>query len=67
MNESKEVSELTVILKDAEGTYKQTFVSYEDYIPRKQDEFVKSCIAIALQYFNREPDSVKIKITFEVE
>jgi len=57
------MSELTVILKDSERTYRKKFLSYEDYTVSENDSYIKECIADAKKDFLGEPEEITIKIS----
>ncbi len=60
------MSELTVILKDSERTYRQKFLSYEGYEVSQSDPFILSCIEEAKKSFGHEAEDVQIKIHLEM-
>jgi hypothetical protein len=60
------MSELTVILKDSDRTYKQDFIIYESYLISERDKIILDCIAEAKQNFQGEPESVQVKIHMEI-
>ena len=61
------MSELTVILKDAERTYRQKFLIYDDYCPDAEDATIKRCISEAKKNFEGEPETIQIKIHVEIQ
>lgn len=61
------MTELTVILKDSERTYRQKFLVYEDYNPSEDDPIIISCIEEAKKNFNSEPENIQIKIHLEIQ
>lgn len=61
------MSELTVILKDDHRTYRQKFLMYADYHVHISDPEVITCILEAKKNFEGDPDSIKIKISMEVQ
>jgi hypothetical protein len=61
------MTELTVILKDADRTYKQKFLIYENYCPSEEDPIVKTCIEEAKNNFEGEPEKIQVKIHLEVQ
>ena len=61
------MSELTVILKDSDRTYRQKFLAYEDYKPDPEDPFILKCIHEAMEIFGSEPESIQIKIHLEIQ
>lgn len=61
------MSELTVVLKDSERTYKQKFLIYSSYKVNAQDEQIQFCISEAKKNFVGKPEEVQIKIHMEVK
>lgn len=61
------MNELTVVLKDAERTYRHKFLAYEPYTVEEDNPFVIECIAEAVKVFGNEPDSIQIKIHMEIQ
>ena len=61
------MSELTVILKDSERTFRQNFLSYGNYSIRDDDPFILMCIATAKKNFEGDPESVQVKIHLEIQ
>lgn len=61
------MSELTVILKDADRTYRQKFLIYETYTPSEDDPIILKCIDEALKNFDGEPENIQIKIHLEIQ
>lgn len=61
------MSELTVILKDDERTYKQKFLIYEDYSVVHDDPAILHCIEEAKKNFDGEPESIQVKIHLEIQ
>ncbi len=60
------MSELTVILKDSERTYRQKFLIYETFTLTCEDPVILRCIEEAKKNFNGEPEDVQIKIHLEI-
>lgn len=60
------MTELTVILKDSERTYRQKFLIYEDYSASAQDPVILRCIDEARKNFDGDPETVQIKIHMEM-
>jgi hypothetical protein len=60
------MSELTVILKDSERTYRKKFLAYEDYTVSESDSFIKQCIEDARKDFLGEPEEVTVKISISL-
>ena len=61
------MSELTVILKDSERTYRQKFLCYDDYHVSENDPFILQCIEEARKSFDGEPEHIQIKIHLEIQ
>jgi hypothetical protein len=61
------MSELTVILKDSERTYKQKFLIYKDYAVADDDAVILACIEEAKKNFEGEPESIQVKIHMEIQ
>lgn len=61
------MSELTVILKDSDRTYRQKFLCYEDYHVSDNDTFILRCIEEAKKNFEGEPEEINIKIHLEIQ
>lgn len=61
------MSELTVILKDSDRTYRQKFLCYETYSIKEDDPFILKCIEEAKKNFDGEPEEINIKIHLEIQ
>lgn len=61
------MTELTVILKDADRTYRQKFLVYEDYSTSDNDPVILQCIEQAKENFQGHPEDIQIKITLEIQ
>lgn len=61
------MTELTVILKDSDRTYRQKFLIYENYCPCAEDPVITMCIEEAKKSFEGEPESIQIKIHLEIQ
>jgi hypothetical protein len=61
------MSELTVVLKDADRTYRQKFLIYEDYSMSLTDPLIHMCINEAKKNFEGEPESIQIKAHLEIQ
>ena len=59
--------ELTVTCKDSERTTKHKFLVYEQFQLSQDDPIIMRCIHEAVQKFNGEPDSVKIRCMMIVQ
>ena len=67
IQELKLMSELTVILKDSDRTYRQKFLIYEQYSMSDDDPVIRMCIEEAKKNFEGEPESIQIKIHLEIQ
>lgn len=61
------MTELTVILKDCDRTYRQKFVIYDPYAVVENDPVILRCIDEAKKNFDGEPDDIQIKIHMEIQ
>lgn len=61
------MTELTVILKDSDRTYRQKFLSYENYHVNDTDPYIIKCIEDAKVNFQGEPEQIQIKIHLEIQ
>lgn len=61
------MSELTVILKDSDRTYRQKFLIYESYSPCDTDPVIIMCIEEAKKNFEGDPETIQIKIHVEIQ
>lgn len=61
------MSELTVILKDAERNYRQKFLIYDNYSVTIEDKTIWNCIEEAKKNFEGEPEDIQIKIHLEIK
>jgi hypothetical protein len=61
------MTELTVILKDAERTYRQKFLFYETYLACETDPVIRACIEEAKKNFEGDPETIQIKIHLEIQ
>lgn len=59
-------SEITITIKDSEKTQRTKHLVYENFYLNPDDPAIKAIIGQALQEFNAEPDSVRIKASLEV-
>ena len=60
-------SEITVILKDPERTYRQKFLIYSEYTVSEHDPIILDCIQNALKNFEGDPETIQVKIHIEVQ
>lgn len=56
-------SEITVILKDDERTFKQKILAYENYTIDTNDPYLQQCVAEAMAQAKFEPTDITIKIS----
>jgi hypothetical protein len=61
------MSEITVILKDSDRTYRQKFLIYEKFTLDQDDPVIHMCIFEAKKNFEGDPESVQIKIHLEIQ
>lgn len=61
------MSELTVILKDSDRTYRQKFLIYERIIVSQDDAIILACIQEAKKSFEGQPESIQVKIHLEIQ
>ena len=61
------MTELTVILKDSDRTYRQKFLVYEAYSTIDTDPVILRCIDEAKKNFDGEPEEINIKIHLEIQ
>ncbi len=61
------MSDVTVILKDSDRTYRQKFLVYEDYAGFCEDPVILMCIDEAKKNFEGEPEDIQIKINLEFQ
>lgn len=61
------MSEITIILKDSERTYRQKFLSYNAYSVSDQDPEILHCIEEAKKNFQGAPEEIKVKIHLEIQ
>lgn len=60
-------SELIVTIKDDEKRLNKKFPIYEVYTVDENDPVIQECIKETLENFDGTPDSVKVKITMELQ
>lgn len=61
------MTELTVILKDSDRTYRQKFLIYETYSPSEDDPVILKCIDEAQKSFDGVPEIIQVKIHLEIQ
>lgn len=61
------MTELTVILKDSDRTYRQKFLIYETYSVTDNDPVINTCIEEAKKNFEGDPETIQIKIHLEIQ
>jgi len=61
------MSELTVILKDSDRTYRQKFLVYATYCVSDTEPEILRCIEEAKKNFDGEPEEITIKIHLEIQ
>lgn len=60
------MSEIIVILKEGDRTYRQKFVSYNDFNVNERDPEIMKCVLEAKRNFDKEPEEIVVKITLEI-
>jgi len=61
------MSELTVILKDSDRTYRQQFLVYEKYCLDENDPVILTCIEQAKKNFQGDPETIQVRIHMEIK
>ena len=61
------MTELTVILKDSERTYRQKFLCYDVHTTSHDDPVIQACIDKARKNFEGEPEEIQVKIHLEIQ
>ena len=61
------MTELTVILKDSDRTYRQKFLIYEDYTATEDDPIILACIEESKKSFDGDPETIQVKINMDVQ
>jgi hypothetical protein len=61
------IPELTVIVKDAEKRLTKKYLMYQPFACTIEDPEIKRCIEETLEEFEGKPDSIKLRITVEIE
>lgn len=61
------MNELTVILSDADRTYRQKFLIYETYTVSEDEPMIRTCIDEAMKNFEGEPENIQVKIHLEIQ
>ncbi len=61
------VAEITVILKDAERTYRQKFLHYDPFEISLDSPVILSCILDAKHNFSGDPETIQVKIHMEIQ
>jgi hypothetical protein len=64
---SELMTELIVILKTEDRTYRQKFVIYEKYAVSVDDSVILACIAEAKKNLEGKPESIQVKIHLDVQ
>lgn len=62
-----QATELTVILKDEESTYRQKFLLYTEYTVSQLDETIRTCISEARKNFKDVPEDIIVRIQMVVQ
>jgi hypothetical protein len=61
------MSELTVVLKDSDRTYRQKFLVYESYSVVDDDPVILKCMDEARKSFEGQPEHIQVKIHLEFQ
>jgi hypothetical protein len=61
------MSELTIVLKDEERTYRHKKAIYQPYVITYDDPLILEAIEEAKRNFQGEPDDIIVKIHFQVK
>ncbi len=61
-----QVTEITVIIKNSESTYRQKFLCYDAYQLQSYDPFVQSCIEDSKKMFHGEPEEITVRASLQV-
>lgn len=61
------MSELTIILKDSERTYRQKFLIYDTISVSHDDPTILKCIDEDMKNFDGEPENIQVKIHMEIQ
>lgn len=61
------MTEITVVLKDSERTYRQKFLVYETYNVADNDPIIRDCIDEAKKNFLGVPEDIQVKIHLQVQ
>lgn len=60
------VTELIVIIKNSESTYRQKFLCYDAYELQPYNPWVQSCITEAKDNFKGEAEEIRVKASLEI-
>jgi hypothetical protein len=60
-------TELTVIIKNSESTYRQKFLCYDAYELQPYNPWIQACIEDAKKMFHGEPENINIKATLQIQ
>lgn len=60
-------TEVTVIVKNPEASYRQKFMVYENYTVTPEDPILKQCIDETLSNSKIEPEDIDVKIHMTVQ
>ena len=61
-----QATELTVIIKNSESTYRQKFLCYEAYELQPYNPFIMACIEDAKANFKGEAEEIRVKASMEL-
>lgn len=60
-------TELTVIIKNTESTYRQKFSLYDEYTMDPEDPIIQKCITDTQENFKGEAEDIQIKVVMVVK
>lgn len=58
--------EVTIVMKDAERTYRHKFPIYEPFQMDDNDPVLKTCIETTMKEFGATPDDVTVKTSMSL-
>jgi len=59
------MTELTVIIKGAESSYKQKFLIYETFTWTENDPTIKQCVEESLSNTKIDPETIMVRATIQ--
>jgi len=61
------MTELTVIIKGAESSYKQKFLIYETFTWTESDPTIKQCVEESLSNTKIDPETIMVRATIQYQ